>query len=149
MSFWNRVQSAPEGETPLQVLDRWRVAKRLAWMALGGLLVIAAGAAVELSRSIANQPPLVAGISGSEDEAGVFLGQRFAALFPPGTMTGPIYDALASQGFHADWSMTERIKVAYVEVRALACLNTYRVTWTVDDGGKLQESSGQVHYDCD
>lgn len=149
MSFWNRVQSAPEGETPLLVLDRWRVVKRLAWMAAGGLVVIAVGIGIELGRSAANQPPLVAGISGSEEEASLYLGQRFAAQFPPGTMTGPIYDELASQGFHADWSMTERVKVAYVEVPALACLNTYRVTWTVDDGGKLQESSGQVHYDCD
>jgi hypothetical protein len=148
MSYWNRIQSAPEGETVLEIPDRWRVVKRLAWISLGGLLVIAAGVAVELGRNIANQPPLVAGISGNQDEASVYLGNRFAAQFPPGTPSGTIFDELAKQGFHADWSTTERVKVAYVEVSAIACLNTYRVTWTVDDSGKLQQSSGQVHYDC-
>jgi hypothetical protein len=148
MSYWSRIQSAPKGETQLEIPDPWRVAKRLAWMALGGFLIAALGIGVELGRSIANQPALVAGISGNEDEASRYLGQRFALQFPPGTPVGKIYDELASQGFHADWSTTEKVKVAYVEVPAVACLNTYRVTWTVDESGKLQQSSGQVSYKC-
>lgn len=148
MSYWTRIQSAPKGETQLEIPDPWRVAKRLAWMFLGGLLVGALVIGVELGRSIANQPPLVAGLSGNEEAASRDLGQRFAIHFPPGTPIGAIYDELASQGFHADWSTTEKVKVAYVEVSAVACLNTYRVTWTVDEGGKLQQSSGQVSYKC-
>jgi len=149
MSYWNRIQAAPAGETVLTIADRWRVAKRLAWMALGGFIASVIWISAELGSSIANQPPLVAGISGNEDEASIYLSRRFAAKFPPGTASGTIYDELASQGFHADWSSTERTKVAYVEVYAIACTDVYRVTWTVDESGKLQHSECQVRYHCD
>jgi hypothetical protein len=134
--------SKPSGRDP------WCHIKILAWILLGAFLAFAVGFVLDVSASYNNEPPLVAGISGTEEEMAKAVTERFAAQFPPGTPSKTIIRELAVQGFEPDWETTERVKVAYLKVSHLVCLVTYRFTWTVDANGHLQEGSGQRLSAC-
>lgn len=72
--------------------------------------------------------------------------ERLTRRFPPGTSRSTLIAKLSRGGFV--FQKSDGQLHAVYEVPSLACIESYYVFWTIDDGDAVQTVDGNHHLSC-
>lgn len=122
-----------------------KIAKVLAWMTLGSILVLLIGCALELSKS--TRPPQLANLPQRTEEIEPEFQRRLLASFPLGTSERALVAGLSNWGFKFSLNSKQRLW-ATLDAPSAVCSESFSVEWEVNEKALLTALKGYYHLSC-